>query len=273
MRRDQDSLNPRTHSDIMVLSGDDTQPYWYARIIGIFHAMVLQTGQKTKCGEPKKMEFLFVRWFGIDDEEIGGWRTKKLHQIGFAEGDKAFGFIDPADIIRGVHLIPRFSLGRTNELLGPSFARSAAEDNEDWVRYYINMYVNDYYFFRFLLALTFLPRFVDRDMMMRFRGGGVGHSSTRAASDKFKNDRDDLDIISQLQTHPNTKEDDDIPVNEEDMNRENSDGERDMDEVVEEEDQLSDSELVDYGYELPVESSSDEEEGNDDRTTVGDGDY
>ena len=32
-------------SDIMVLSGDDTQPYWYACIIGIFHAMVLKTGQ------------------------------------------------------------------------------------------------------------------------------------------------------------------------------------------------------------------------------------
>ena len=108
---------------------------------------------------------------------------------------------------------------------------------------------------------------------MRFRGGGVGHSSSRAASDNFKNDQDDLDIISQPQTHPNTKEDDDIPVKEDvDMNLENLDGERDMDEVVDEEDQLSDSELVDYGYELPVESSSDEE-GDEDCTTVGDGDY
>jgi hypothetical protein len=140
VRRDQDSLNPRTHSDVMVLSGDDTtQPYWYARIIGIFHAMVLQTGQRAESREPKKMEFLFVRWFGVDGDEIGGWRTKKLHQIGFVEGDKAFGFIDPADIVQGVHLIPRFSLGRTNELLGPSLARSAVEKDEDWVRYYVNM--------------------------------------------------------------------------------------------------------------------------------------
>lgn len=155
LRRDQDSLNPRTHSDIMVLSGDDTQPYWYARIIGIFHAMVLQTGQ-SKSGDPKKMEFLFVRWFGIDDDDdkIGGWRTKKLHQIGFVEGDKAFGFVDPADIIRGVHLIPRFSLGRTKELLDPSFARSAVDDDEDWVRYYVNMCVDDN--FTRLLALNFL---------------------------------------------------------------------------------------------------------------------
>src|ERR1700678_66037 len=97
--------------------------------------------------EPKKMEFLFVRWFGVDNDEIGGWRTKKLHQIGFVEGDsdQAFGFVDPADIIRGVHLIPRFSLGRTKELLDPSFARSAAENDEDWVRYYVNMYVDEYF--------------------------------------------------------------------------------------------------------------------------------
>jgi hypothetical protein len=144
VRRDQDSLNPRTHCDIMVLSGDDMQPYWYARIIGIFHTMVLQTGQ-SKSREPKKMEFVFVRWFGIDNDEIGGWRTKKLHQIGFVEGDEAFGFVDPADIIRGVHLIPRFSLGRTKEVLGPSFARSAVETDEDWVRYYVNMYVEAFF--------------------------------------------------------------------------------------------------------------------------------
>ena len=56
----------------MVLSVDDTHPYWYARIIGIFHAMVLQIGPKSKSQEPKKMEFLFVRWFGLDDVEIGG---------------------------------------------------------------------------------------------------------------------------------------------------------------------------------------------------------
>ena len=41
VRWDQDSLNPRTHGDIMVLSRDDEHPYWYAHIVGIFHAMVL----------------------------------------------------------------------------------------------------------------------------------------------------------------------------------------------------------------------------------------
>jgi hypothetical protein len=30
---------------------------------------------------------------------------------GFIEGDAGFGFVDPADIICGVHLIPRFTQG------------------------------------------------------------------------------------------------------------------------------------------------------------------
>lgn len=142
MRRAQDSLNPRTHSDIMVLSRDDeAHPYWYARIIGIFHAMVVHTDPKSKLREPRKMEFLFVRWFGLDttDSERGGWRAKKLHQIGFVEGDTAFGFVNPSDVIRAVHLIPRFSQGRTKDLLSHSIARPDLEKDEDWVRYYINM--------------------------------------------------------------------------------------------------------------------------------------
>ena len=45
MRRDQDSLNPQSHPDIMLLSHEDKNddnwhPYWYARVIGIFHANV-----------------------------------------------------------------------------------------------------------------------------------------------------------------------------------------------------------------------------------------
>jgi hypothetical protein len=39
----------------------------------------------------------------------------------------------------------------------------------------------------FLLNLSF--RFVDRDMFMRFRGGGVGHKSIQKKIHKFCNDR------------------------------------------------------------------------------------
>jgi hypothetical protein len=67
----------------MVLSHDEdsknTHPYWYARIIGIFHAMVTHKGSNLGLCVPKKMEFLFVRWFGRDTEEPCGWKAKKLH--------------------------------------------------------------------------------------------------------------------------------------------------------------------------------------------------
>ena len=85
------------------------------------------------------MEFLFVRWFSLDSDNVGGWRAQKLHQISFVEGEIAFGFIDPADVIRAIHLIPQFSQGRTKELLDHSIAWSALEKDEDWVHYYINM--------------------------------------------------------------------------------------------------------------------------------------
>lgn len=36
--------------------------------------------------------------------------------------------------------------------------------------------------------------FVDRDMFMRYRGGGVGHAAVREATDSFMADRDEHDI-------------------------------------------------------------------------------
>lgn len=111
---------------------------------------------------------------------------------------------------------------------------------------------------------------------MRFRGGGVGHSSTRSATDSFKIDRDRLDMISQqlrtesnTQRHSNMEEGDSDGTDHDDieMNAEKSAGEREIEGEVDEECQLSESELVDYGYELDSELGSDEdsEEDDDDR--------
>ena len=42
MRRGQDTINPRTHPNIMLLAHEDDeeageQPYWYARVLSVFH--------------------------------------------------------------------------------------------------------------------------------------------------------------------------------------------------------------------------------------------
>ena len=73
-----------------------------------------------------------------------GIRYVWLPKIGFVEASNAyaFTFLDPAQAIRGVYLIPTFSEGHTSALL-PT-AKSVAhvlnpEDNDDWVNFYVNM--------------------------------------------------------------------------------------------------------------------------------------
>jgi hypothetical protein len=149
LRRDQDTLNTRTHPDFMVLAHEDEEessahPYWYGRIVGIFHADVRHVGPKSKnTTKIHRMEFLWVRWFGRDMQHKAGWLAKHLHRVGFIDASvpdtAAFGFLDPAEVIRAAHLIPAFHYGRTTELLAPSIARHFdAENNEDYRYYYVN---------------------------------------------------------------------------------------------------------------------------------------
>jgi hypothetical protein len=81
LRRAQDMLNPRTNADFMTLSHEDDEepetkfPYWFRRIVGIFHAAIIYTGPSSCSVKPQHMEFLFVRWFGHDLGHRGGCVT------------------------------------------------------------------------------------------------------------------------------------------------------------------------------------------------------
>ncbi|KAJ3978879.1 hypothetical protein F5890DRAFT_1422142, partial [Lentinula detonsa] len=121
VQRDQDVINPYTdHSVVMVYSADEdpkAHPYWYARVIGIFHADVvwMENGQV----RIEHMEFLWVWWMGVEPRYQWGRKIGRLPKIGFImESDAyAFGFLDPSLVIRACHLIPDFVTGRTLELL------------------------------------------------------------------------------------------------------------------------------------------------------------
>lgn len=193
-RRDQDTINVGTHSDIMVLANqdedpDNVHPYWYARIIGIFHALVQQVGLGSTSAY-EHMDFLWVRWYGLDVRVRSGFKAHRLHQIGFLDGNDlgAFGFVDPQDLIRAVHLIPAFKFGKTSSLLSQSIARREDEGGEDYERYYVNMYVFYALFWYDLTNMLCGPRFVDRDMFMRFCGLGPGHCATRSVTKVFRDD-------------------------------------------------------------------------------------
>ncbi|KAI0733649.1 hypothetical protein C8Q72DRAFT_881207 [Fomitopsis betulina] len=153
--RTWDSINVNgSRRNVMLQANEDdtpSHPFWYARVLGVYHANVYYKGSPVA----ERIEFLYVRWFGIDPEWSGGAANRRLDRIGFVpDGEGAFGFLDPAHVIRPCHLIPAFHLGFTTRLLARSSARDATVGD------YINWYV---------------ARFVDRDMMMRFLGWGIGH--------------------------------------------------------------------------------------------------
>lgn len=140
MRREQDTINPCTRPDIMLLSHEDGHPYCYACVLGIFHVNINHRGPSSRTPHVQKIEFLFVRRFSQDLAHAAGWSARRLHRVGFVPPDSpgAFEFIDPFDIIRGVHMIPAFSHGIIDEL-GKSVARRPADDDEDWEYYYVGM--------------------------------------------------------------------------------------------------------------------------------------
>ncbi|KAK7442740.1 hypothetical protein VKT23_015987 [Stygiomarasmius scandens] len=173
MQRVHDCINPRTHPDIITLNSSwdsseaDSHPYLYARVIGVFHADYRYSGPGVSGREVHEIAFLWVRWYEFDSSYHWGWGAKRPPRVYFVDSKDpfAFDFIDPATVLRGIHLLPVFDKGTTLDLLPPdSIARQVQEytndgralETKDYRYYYVSM-------------------FSHRDLFMRFRGGGVGH--------------------------------------------------------------------------------------------------
>ncbi|KAJ7185362.1 hypothetical protein C8R46DRAFT_377085 [Mycena filopes] len=132
VRRDQDVLNPNAQSFVMMRTAEKqagAHPYWYAQVLGVFNATVFHYPSGDAGPGPSTIiEFLWVRWLGDEPGYRPSIKKARLPKVGFvAEGDPyAFGFLDPAHVVRASHLIPQFSGGRTNDLLAteePTAAR------------------------------------------------------------------------------------------------------------------------------------------------------
>ncbi|KAN0094958.1 hypothetical protein V8E55_003245 [Tylopilus felleus] len=162
--RETDVIKPKSdHSDILMLSPGkpDKHHFYYARVIGIFHANVIYTGMDSKDYLARRMEFLWVRWFE-KQEQPSGWQQSSLDILKFMPmaAPGAFRFVNPDDVLRGYHLIPRFCTGRLRSDGIP--VSQIAGDADDWKAYYVN-------------------RFVDQDMLLRYHWGlTVGHTYTHS---------------------------------------------------------------------------------------------
>jgi len=62
-RRESETLNPRTHADVMTLSQGDTHPYEYSHILGIFRVCVMHPSLGNKTQE---IDILWVRFYEFD---------------------------------------------------------------------------------------------------------------------------------------------------------------------------------------------------------------
>lgn len=146
VRRSQDVVHTSTsHCNIMMLAAsssdeEDTSPshpFRYARVLGVYHANVVYVGPGMVDYQPQRFEFLWVRWYKVMKTTRTGWTAHRLDCIKFpplAEDD-SFGFVDPSDVLRGCHIMPRFSKGQLHsDGKGLSFC---AKDSSDWAQYYV----------------------------------------------------------------------------------------------------------------------------------------
>lgn len=144
--RKRDTINPKTHHrDIMVLADEETaseDPYLYARVIAIFHVNVISTGPSATDFRPRRIEFLWVRWYTSNlRARAGGWNNSAMDRIQFppVASPESFGFLDPANVMRGAHIVPAFSTGtRHMDKRGMS---KCGMDSEDWNSYYVMWYI------------------------------------------------------------------------------------------------------------------------------------
>ncbi|THU92496.1 hypothetical protein K435DRAFT_862405 [Dendrothele bispora CBS 962.96] len=179
VRRNQDSINPRSRPHVMCLSSessDSAHPYVYARVCGVFHVNTRYRGPGSYDSSTtvRRFDVLWVCWLIYDTSSPAGFQSTRLHRVFFPSGfsSDAFGFLDPARVLRAAHIIPAFASGQTSALLP---VNSIARQME-------------------IPATILEGNAVDRNMFMRFRGGGIGHKSTRVFTKQFEQDATETPI-------------------------------------------------------------------------------
>jgi len=164
IQQDQDIIHiPFDKQDILVYNPEEGGPYpWaFARVLGIFHATISTRAKLS----PQTYQFLWVRWFKRDESLSSFTTVRRFDRVAFVPHDSTdeepFGFIDPATVIRGCHLIPDFDQGRTRELMSASIFQ---DEGGDWRRFCVAQYVN----FNFTIFVSSYEGFSFQPLRQRF---------------------------------------------------------------------------------------------------------
>ena len=147
VRRGTDIINAGTsRCNVMLLANDADGPssphhFLYARVLGAYHTNVIYVGPGMRDHEPRRFDFLWVRWFEVVDPASSGWSNSTLDVVRFPPMHRngSFGFVDPQDVLRGCHILPAFAKGR-RQADGVSVSR-CAKDGTDYHMYYVRRYV------------------------------------------------------------------------------------------------------------------------------------
>ncbi|EJD46773.1 hypothetical protein AURDEDRAFT_40235, partial [Auricularia subglabra TFB-10046 SS5] len=115
VRRGEDMIHIDTDRvDVMLRSCEDgptAHAYWYARVLGLYHANIRDLGPQSTTRALKPVYFLHVRWFArAEDDDIGGTPNRRLPRVGWDKANE-FGFVDPSLILRACHIVPAFAHG------------------------------------------------------------------------------------------------------------------------------------------------------------------
>lgn len=146
IRRGEDIVHVGTpQCNIMVLNPgfsannlDSQHPFWYARVIGMYHANVVYIGKENNDYQPCRMDFLWVRWYHFEEDAPCRWSQLKLEKLHFPPlvHPDSFGFLDPNDVLRSAHIIPHLRGGKVHS--DGEGASHYAQDSVDWNSYVIN---------------------------------------------------------------------------------------------------------------------------------------
>ena len=108
----------------------------YARVLGVYHAVVIYTGPGMQNFEVHAFQMLWVRWYEVVDPGSSGWISSTMDMLCFPplHQDNSFGFVDLEVVLRGSHILPVFDKGKRESQINVSYS---AKDNKDYLLYYV----------------------------------------------------------------------------------------------------------------------------------------